>query len=127
MASAFRRFCCLLLCFFLLPAIYASAEPASVPAADKVWRVIYVEGGPFSNYQQTLAHTARGLQKLGLISNGQVKIPKNSESASDMWLWLADNARGRISFMRDGFYSAEWDNTARQAIKELKKLGVKRI
>jgi ABC-type uncharacterized transport system substrate-binding protein len=118
MASAFRRFCCLLLCFFLLPAIYASAEPASVPAADKVWRVIYVEGGPFSNYQQTLAHTARGLQKLGLISNGQVKIPKNSESASDMWLWLADNAKGRIRFMRDGFYSAEWDGTARQALKE---------
>ncbi len=117
MTSAFRWFCCLLLCFTLFAAVPVSAA-SFAPDTNRVWRVIYVEGGPFINYQQTLAHTARGLQKLGLISNGQVAIPKDSESASDMWLWLADNAKGRVRFMRDGFYSAEWDGTARQALKE---------
>lgn len=113
MSSAFRWFCCLFLCCAFL-----SAVPAWGADTDKTWRVIYVEGGPFTNYQQTLAHTARGLQKLGLISDGQVAIPDNDESARDMWQWLADNAKGRIRFMRDGFYSAEWDGTARQALKE---------
>ena len=76
-------------------------------AEEKVWRVLYVEGGPFSNYQQTLAHTARGLEKLGLIDNGQVAIPDGTESTVAMWQWLADNARGRVKFLRDGHYSAD--------------------
>ena len=87
-------------------------------AEEKVWRVLYVEGGPFSNYQQTLAQTARGLEKLGLIDNGQVAIPEGTESTSSMWLWLADHARGRIKFLRDGHYSAEWDAVARKNIRE---------
>lgn len=113
MFSAVRRVFCVLLCVFLFPFQAFSSE-----TAEKTWRVIYVEGGPFTNYQQTLAHTARGLQKLGLIDNGAVEIPKDSESCSDMWLWLADNAKGRLRFMRDGHYSAEWDSGARQPLKE---------
>ena len=66
-ASAFR--------LFLLSAVFASFLCSSASAAEKVWRAIYVEGGPFINYQHTLAHTARGLEKLGLVSNAQVSIP----------------------------------------------------
>lgn len=87
-------------------------------AEEKIWRVIYVEGGPYTNYQQTLAHTARGLQKLGLIDNGQVQIPEDSEGTQEMWNWLAEHAKGRIRFMRDGHYSAEWDGSARPLLKE---------
>ena len=102
----------LLLCLLLL------AGSGHARAGEKVWRVLYVEGGPFSNYQQTLAQTARGLEKLGLIDNGQVSIPEGTESTSSMWLWLADHARGRITFLRDGHYSAEWDAVARKNIRE---------
>ena len=70
----------LLLCAFCF-----SFLPISASADEKVWRVLYVEGGPFTNYQNTLAYTARGLAKLGLIDNGQVEIPKNSESSLEMW------------------------------------------
>ena len=87
-------------------------------AEEKTWRVLYVEGGPFSNYQQTLAQTARGLEELGLIDNGQVAVPADTESTAAMWQWLADNADGRIKFLRDGHYSADWDTSARQHIKE---------
>lgn len=87
-------------------------------AEERTWRVLYVEGGPFSNYQQTLAQTARGLEKLGLISNGQVAVPEDTESTSGMWQWLADHAKGRIQFLRDGHYSADWDATARRHMKE---------
>ncbi|MGN1038810.1 MAG: ABC transporter substrate-binding protein [Mailhella sp.] len=101
----------LLAFLFLFSTGYAQAE-------EKIWRVLYVEGGPYSNYQQTLAHTARGLEKLGLISNGQVEIPEHSESTVEMWNWLADHAKGRIRFLRDGHYSADWDATARKLLKE---------
>ncbi|WP_294555762.1 ABC transporter substrate binding protein [uncultured Mailhella sp.] len=114
MPETFRTFRSLL--FVLLFLLLAGSGHAQ--AEEKVWRVLYVEGGPFSNYQQTLAQTARGLEKLGLIDNGQVSIPKDTESTSAMWLWLADHARGRIKFLRDGHYSAEWDAVARKSIRE---------
>lgn len=114
MPETFRTFRSLL--FVLLFLLLAGSGHAQ--AEEKVWRVLYVEGGPFSNYQQTLAQTARGLEKLGLIDNGQVSIPKDTESTSSMWLWLADHARGRIKFLRDGHYSAEWDAVARKSIRE---------
>ena len=104
--------------FLLLFAVCLPFLLTSASAGEKVWRVLYVEGGPFSNYQNTLAYTARGLEKLGLIDNGQVAIPENSESSLEMWEWLAENARGRIRFMRDGHYSAEWDSNARPLLKE---------
>ena len=44
-------------------------------ATPKKWRILYVEGGPYTNYQQLLAGTARGLARLGLIANGNVAIP----------------------------------------------------
>jgi hypothetical protein len=96
----------------LLVACCFSLLPLSAFAEEKVWRVLYVEGGPFSNYQNTLAHTARGLEKLGLIDNGQVTVPANSESSLEMWQWLSENAKGRIQFLRDGHYSAEWDGAS---------------
>ncbi len=109
----------LLALLFLSFSITARAE-----SGEKTWRVLYVEGGPFSNYQQTLAHTARSLERLGIIDNGQVPIPEGTERTNDMWLWLADHAKGRIRFLRDGHYSAEWDAVARQ---EMKKVIIERI
>ncbi|MBR4424295.1 MAG: ABC transporter substrate-binding protein [Mailhella sp.] len=111
----------LLLSLFLLLSLAFSAADAPGEDGGKTWRVLYVEGGPYGNYQQTLAWTARGLERLGLIGNGQVEIPKDTEDAKEMWQWLADNARGKVRFLRDGFYTAQWDADARSIIKNVIK------
>lgn len=112
--TALKRICtAALLSLFSIFFVLSSAS-----ASEKIWRAIYLEGGPYSNYQHTLAHTARGLEKLGLIQNAEVEIPNDSESTREMWEWLADNTTGRIKFMRDGHYSAEWDADARPLLKE---------
>lgn len=88
-------------------------------ATPKKWRILYVEGGPYTNYQQLLAGTARGLARLGLIANGNVAIPAETESSREMWEWLSKNAGGnRIEFLRDGYYSANWDSTERERTRE---------
>jgi len=112
--TASRRFRIIVLFSFFF--LFCSLNLAC--AEEKVWRAIYVEGGAFSNYQHTLAHTVRGLEKLGIISNAAVEIPQDSESSREMWSWLSDNAAGRIKFMPDGHYSAEWDADARPLLKE---------
>ncbi len=113
--SEYRR---IIRCLTLVLLFFFTIAHGCALAEDKVWRILYVEGGPFSNYQQTLAQTARGLEKLGLIENGQVAIPEGTESTSEMWQWLADHAGGRLRFLRDGHYSAEWDASAREHMRE---------
>ncbi|PKN41837.1 MAG: ABC transporter substrate-binding protein [Deltaproteobacteria bacterium HGW-Deltaproteobacteria-18] len=93
-----------------------SADASTNP--QKKWRVIYVEGGPYTDYQQIFAGTVHGLAKLGLIANGDVPVPANSESTREMWDWLCANAGGdRLEFLADGYYSANWDEKLRASYK----------
>ena len=101
-----------LACLLLLPLLLrdcAFAAPAQAdPDGEKVWRVIYVEGGPFSDYQRIFQGLALGLEERGLIENGHVPLPKDSEEARGMWEWLHQHAGGkRLVFPADGFYSAD--------------------
>lgn len=113
---------CLLLALLLcLPCPAFATSPAKAPSADtgKVWRVIYVEGGPFSDYQRVFRGLALGLQQQGLIRNGNVPLPKDSEDCREMWTWLTENAGGnRMFFPPDGFYSAGWDARQRTTIQQ---------
>lgn len=103
----------LLLCCTAFPVANATET------GNRQWRVIYVEGGPYTDYQQIFAGTIRGLAKLGLIPDGNVPVPAGSESTRGMWEWLVKNASGgRIQFLADGYYSADWNADNRAANKE---------
>ena len=52
-------------------------------AQNKIWRVAYVEAGPFTDYQQVLRGLALGLQRQGLIENGDVPIPLQCGTGSN--------------------------------------------
>ena len=111
-------------CWSLAPCGFVDGAMAAVSslgasAPQKVWRVAYIEGGPFVDYQKVLRGVALGLQRMGLIRNGAVPLPENSESVSGMWEWLAHNAGGtKVRFLTDAFYSADWDAETRAANRE---------
>lgn len=112
----FRLVCLLPLCALMGP-LPCGAAQESAPA--KVWRLAYVEGGPFSDYQRIFQGLAVGLQDLGLVENGHVPVPEDSEEAGGMWRWLADNAGGdSLIFLPDGFYSAGWDSASREKVTD---------
>ncbi len=93
---------------FLLWSFYACAEPV------KKWRVIYVEGGPYSEFQQTLRATTQSLAQLGAIRKGDVPIPKKTHDSRPMWDWLCKHAEGdQMEFLQDGYYSANWSKELR--------------
>ena len=108
----FSRTCSHIVFFLLLSVLYAiPALGGTVVIGERPWRVAYVEGGPFSDYQRILRGIALGLQRLGFIENGNVAIPEDSEDAAPMWAWLSRHAGGRkLEFADDGFYSANWDS-----------------
>lgn len=56
----------------LFSAVLKTPEAFAAEASPKVWRIAYVEGGPFVDYQKILRGIALGLQRMGLIENGDV-------------------------------------------------------
>lgn len=97
----------------------AETAASDAPAKKKVWRVAYLEGGPFSDYQRIFQGLAKGLAAEGVIRDGNVPLPRDTEDARPMWDWLIRNAGGdQIVFLPDGFYSANWDESRRAAVRD---------
>jgi len=105
------------LLIFSVCAAVLLAMPAGA-ASPRKWRAVYLEGGSYSNYQQMLAGVAQGLARRGLIDNGDVPVPADTESTRGMWDWLSRNAKGTIEFISDGYYSSNWDAKQRLLNKE---------
>ncbi|MDO5532996.1 ABC transporter substrate binding protein [Sutterella sp.] len=94
-------------------------QPAAAEAPGQhVWRIAYVEGGEFSDYQRTLRGVAVGLKQLGFIDKGDVAVPVDTESTEPMWRWLSENAGGQAVFLADAWYSAGWDTEKRVENRE---------
>jgi ABC-type uncharacterized transport system substrate-binding protein len=113
-----------MLVFWTVPLGKALAEPPSPGSRSKnfgphcPWKVIYFEAGPYRDYVMNLVGLAKGLEDLGLIADGGLPIQEN-EDAEPLWEWLSQNAGGeRLVFVKDGFYSAGWDDELLPAIKQ---------
>ena len=89
------------------------------PALDRQepFRLICWEAGPHADHQLILQGLAEGLKELGLIKTGSVPEPLDNSTAP-LWQWLADNATGRVAFLEDGFYSADWNEALRKEVRE---------
>lgn len=79
------------------------------------FRLLCWEAGPHADHQLILQGLAMGLAELGLVSAESLPDPVDNSTAP-LWQWLADNATGRVAFVRDGFYSANWNARLREEV-----------
>jgi ABC-type uncharacterized transport system substrate-binding protein len=94
-------------------------EFSSLPKTNQgtKWRIAYYEGGDYDNYYKYLQGTISGLIDLGWIE--RTEFPKFKEETSKaLWNWLSTRASSKyIEFVKDGFYTAKWDERNRKQIK----------
>lgn len=94
-----------------------SAHPAPAGRPEgRAWRLAYVEGGPFPDYPLILRALMLDLQARGLAAPAH--LPPDAET-DVLWAAMADAARpgDRVIFLKDGFFSAGWDEGRRDAIR----------
>ena len=101
----------------LLSLLWTAPSPVHAEQSDRTLRLLCWEAGPHADHQLILQGLAEGLKELGLIRTGPVPEPVDNSTAP-MWQWLAKNARGRVVFLEDGFYSAGWNETLRKEVRE---------
>ncbi|MFA5515625.1 MAG: ABC transporter substrate binding protein [Desulfuromonadales bacterium] len=107
------------LLFILLcaPAPAATREFADTPTLNQgnKWRIGYIEGGPYSSYQQTLIAMVTGLMKLGWMEEAAIPALDQPDDTTQLWRWLAAPDRSRyLEFVGDAHYSSGWDEGRRK-------------
>ena len=126
------RVACLLLCAAVVtPSVAATSASVNSTPVDKgsfaitptlndgaKWRIAYIEGGEYIDYQKILIETIRALMKLGWIETADIP-PQQGEETEGVWEWLVTQARSDyLEFLPDGHYSAHWDEAMRPVVNE---------
>lgn len=111
------------LSILLVPDLYAGSRNAPRLNNGKKWRVSYYEGGPYSEYTDTMRTLVHGLIKIGWITDE--KPPDLHQELPKPYIrWLTKHSGPYLSFKPEDCYSADWDDQKRDKMRNdlLKKL-----
>ncbi len=106
-----------------LPASAALAETGPTRPVNNnghKWRIAYLEGGNFQDYQTIFLKIVAGLIELGWIE--PMPLPEAYDpDHGRIWAWVAERVRSDyVEFVPDGFYSSSFkDDLRRQTRREL--------
>ena len=109
------------LLFFLstliVPYLYAGSANAPKLNNGKKWRVAYYEGGPYSEYTDTMRTLVQGLIELGWIT-GENPPDFHQEMPKPYIDWLTKYSGPYLSFKPENCYSADWDDQRRVDLRK---------
>ena len=108
--------------FWLSSAVFAadhgnfSVDP--VKNNGQKWRIGYLEGGPFDEYQDTLKAFVGGLMEIGWVEQQEFPKLQDREDTGKLWQWLATGIQSEyIEFVADAHYSLGWIDENREALE----------
>ncbi len=112
-------------CLLVIVLIFLSAGMSHAKARrtgptlnnGKKWRIGYYEGGPYSEYKDTMRTLLNGLMELGWIES--VKLPELTGEVGKPYMdWLTGAAGPFLSIEAEDCYSAAWDTGKRRGIRK---------
>ncbi|WP_052507299.1 ABC transporter substrate binding protein [Desulfonatronovibrio magnus] len=81
------------------------------------WRIGYLEGGMFPDYQIIFFRTVEGLIELGWIEPMDLPEEYNPDH-EQAWQWVAENVQSDyVEFVKDAFYTSEFEAEQRMQTK----------
>ncbi len=120
-----KKICWCLLCLLLSSSVvqaarddHFSARP--LPRQDgSLFRIGYLEGGPYVDYQKTLRATVTALVELGWMEPLTLPPFKDPNATRPLWEYLVDHAQSKyIRFLKDGYYTSGWNADLRTQTQE---------
>lgn len=107
MINISRFFLTMIMFFALVFTCFAKPHLVIPPeSVERKWRIGYLEGGEFPDYQVIFFRTLEGLMELGWID--PLNLPESYDpDHRQMWEWVSENVHSRyIEFVKDAFYSS---------------------
>ena len=114
----------LLVVFMLISSSGASelsaADLTPIKSSGQKWRIAYVEGGAYQDYQATLIAFVKSLMEIGWMKETELPESQDAAETETLWSWLATDMRSDyLTFVDNAYWSAAWDDELRRRQKEL--------
>ncbi len=110
-----------LICMMIAAAWPAWSQDIPVTPRDnngQKWRIGYLEGGSYPDYQVIFLKIVAGLMDLGWIKAASLPTEYNPDHRA-VWEWVADNIQSDyVEFVKDAFYSSGFKADQRPITKE---------
>ena len=103
----------LFLCLSVLFLWHLPTQPAH---ARGPIRILAVESGPYIEYYNMLYGIAFKLQEEGYFRTVPPRKPKKTGAVA-LWKWMSENSNSRLVFLKDGFFSGQWNDEKMQEIQ----------
>lgn len=101
---------------FVFPNIISAANAPRLNNGKK-WRIAYYEGGPYSEYTDTMRTLVFGLIELGWLIDKDPPDYRHEEIPLPYLNWLINSDSPYLSFKPENCYSANWDDQVRLKIR----------
>lgn len=84
------------------------------------WRIGYVEGGPYANYQSILHAMIEHLMSSGWIQPASMPECLDDSETRTLWNFLSTEIESKyLEFPPDAYWTPKWDNTERENLKQV--------
>ncbi len=84
------------------------------------WRIGFVEGGPYANYQSILEAMIKSLIELGWIEDGIIPKSKDESETKTLWNYLSSTIKSEyLEFPSDAYYSSDWHDLERKKLQPI--------
>ena len=108
----------LLIIFGINPVGYSADMGSAMKPVKKSdgtrWRIGYMEGGPYHDYQSVLKAFIKQLAKTGWIEQAMFPKSVNDRETLTLWNWLCHDIKSDfLEFVPDAYWSADWDDQKR--------------
>ncbi len=93
-------------------------ETTPITNKGKKWRIGYLEGGPYANYQSILKAMTKTLMDAGWIQHASIPECQDEIETKTLWNFLSTQIQSNyLEFPSDAYWTAEWCDTEREKLK----------
>ncbi len=104
---------------FINAAEQSKVSTAPVTNNGKKWRIGYIEGGSYRNYQLILKALISKLADMGWIEKKVFPETPDEKETRTIWLWLSADIKSKyLDFVSDAYWTAGWNLGQREKNKK---------
>ncbi|MBU1695991.1 MAG: ABC transporter substrate-binding protein [Proteobacteria bacterium] len=109
---------CLLAVFQMDVCAQEAYETKPITNNGKKWRIGYLEGGPYANYQSILKAMTASLMDSGWIQHAPIPKCQDKNETRTLWNFLSTKIQSDyLEFPSDAYWTPEWDDAERERLK----------
>ena len=107
-----------LFCLLTVFLVDVCAQTKPITNNGEKWRIGYLEGGPYANYQSILKAMTENLMDKGWIKRASIPECRDDSETRTLWDFLSTQIQSDyLEFSSDAYWNDKWDHAKRKELR----------